>query len=159
MLDGSNWNLIMSGSFVFLKTLHNSLHLTGTCVYKGERAGLMSFYCLVWLWRQLIEIKVLRNWKIFCKDFGDFLLFSKTPPLSFKIIRSLWKDCFFLDEKYTYGLMVFQNFFWSECLSLQILEKWSLILFLLMLTALSLSWQYFSQSSGFLDLVCWTAFL
>ena len=74
-----------------------------------------------------------------------------TPPLPFKTIRSLWKDCFFLDE--IYGLIVFQNFFWSECLSLQILEKWSLTLFILMLTALFLSWRYFSQSSDFLDLL------
>ena len=33
------------------------------------------------------------------------------------------------------------------------LQKWSLTLFLLMLTTLFLSWRYFSQSSGFLDLL------
>ena len=114
-------------------------------------SGLMIFYCLVWLWRQLIEISVLRTWKMFCQNLGDFLCSLMIPPLSFKTIRSLWKVCFFLDE--IYGLIVFQNSFWSECLSLQILEKWSLTLFLFILTAMFLSWRYFSQSSGLLDLL------
>ena len=111
----------------------------------------MSFYCLVWLWRQLIEVRVLRTWKHSARTSATFFCSLMKPPLSFKTIRSLWKDCFFLDE--IYGLIVFQIFFGSECLSSQILEKWSLTLFLLMLTSLFLSWRYFSQSSGFLDLL------
>ena len=35
----------------------------------------------------------------------------------------------------------FPTFLWSECLTLQILEKWFLTLFLLMLPALFLSWR------------------
>lgn len=118
----------------------------------------MSFYCLVWLWTQLIDISVLRTWKIFKPEPSEpartsvtFFCSLMTRPLAFKTVRSLWKVCFFLYE--IYGLIMFQNFFWSECLSLQILEKWSLTLFLLILTALFLSWRYFSHSSGLLDLL------
>lgn len=115
----------------------------------------MSFYCLVWLWRQLIDISVLRTWKIFkpepARTSANFFCSLMTRPLAFKTVRSLRRVCFFLCE--IHGLIVFQNFFWSECLSLQILEKWSLTLFLLILTALFLSWRYFSQSSGLLDLL------
>ena len=50
---------------------------------------------------------------------ATFFCSLMTPPLSFGTIRSLWKDCFFfLDE--IHGLIVFQNFFWSEYLSLPI---------------------------------------
>ena len=44
----------------------------------------MSFYCLVWLWRQLIEVRVLRTWKIFCQNLGDFLLFSNDTTIVFQ---------------------------------------------------------------------------
>ena len=44
----------------------------------------MSFYCLVWLWRQLIEIRVLKTWKIFCQNLGVFLLFSNDTTIVFQ---------------------------------------------------------------------------
>ena len=78
---------------------------------------------------------------------ATFFCSLMTPASSFKTIRSLRTDCFFLDE--IYGLIVSQNFFWSGCLSFQILEKWSLTLFLVMLTALFLSWRYFASLQAF----------
>ena len=111
----------------------------------------MSFYYLIVLWRQLIEIRALRTWKIFCQYLGDFLLFSNDTTIVFQNNTLIMERLLF--PGWNIRSYVFQNFFWSDCLSLQILEKWSLTLFLLMLTALLLSWQYFSQSSGFLDLL------
>ena len=53
----------------------------------------MSFYCLLWLWRQFTEISVLRTWNIFCQNLGDFLLVSNDTTIVFQnntlIVESL----------------------------------------------------------------------
>ena len=112
----------------------------------------MSFYYLIGLWRQLIEIRVLRTWKIFCQYLGDFLLFSNDTTIVFQnntlIAERLLFPGWNIRSYCVPKLLLIWMFIIAD--SGKVIR---LTLFLLMLTALFLSWQYFSQSSGFLDLL------
>ena len=73
------FHLISNSTSLFPFEIENSLNS-----WKADTKFQQILLRWLYWWRQLIKIRVLRTWKIFCQNFGVFLLFSNDTTMFFQ---------------------------------------------------------------------------